>query len=142
MEEKILVLYKQLFLFVIGGSLYYMIEILYRGYSHWTMFMAGGIIFVFAGYQGRAHSYEYPFWKEVLHVWLFALGVEFFCGCLVNLGLGWNVWDYSDLPLNLLGQVCLPFALLFLPLCAAAIVLDNYICYWLFHDKKPTYKIF
>lgn len=142
MEEKIPVLYKQLFLFVFGGSLYYMIEILYRGYSHWTMLMAGGIIFLFAGYQGHMHSGDYPFWKKTLNVWLFALYVEFSMGCLVNLRLGWNVWDYSDLPFNILGQVCLPFALMFLPLCAAAIIVDDYICYWLFQDKKPTYKIF
>ena len=50
MEKNLLIPYKQLFLFVLGGSLYYMIEILYRGYSHWTMFMAGGIIFLFAGF--------------------------------------------------------------------------------------------
>ena len=71
-----------------------------------------------------------------------ALCIEFSTGCLVNLRLGWNVWDYSNLPFNLFGQVCLPFALMFLPLCAAAIILDNYICYWLFQDKKPKYKIF
>ena len=142
MEKNLLIPYKQLFLFVLGGSLYYMIEILYRGYSHWTRFMAGGIIFLFAGYQSHSHSSDYPFWKETLHVWLFALCIEFSTGCLVNLRLGWNVWDYSNLPFNLFGQVCLPFALMFLPLCAAAIILDNYICYWLFQDKKPKYKIF
>mgnify|MGYP007072511315 FL=1 len=30
-------------LFLIGGALYYCIEILWRGHSHWTMAVVGGI---------------------------------------------------------------------------------------------------
>ena len=32
--------------------------------------------------------------------------VEYFTGVLVNLRLGWNVWNYADRPLNVLGQIC------------------------------------
>lgn len=135
-------LYKHFFLFIIGGSLYYSIEILFRGYSHWTMLLAGGLIFLYADHQNELRPQNYPFWKQVLKVWGLALSIEFFTGCIVNLRLGWRVWDYSNLPMNILGQVCLPFALLFLPLCAAAIILDDYLCYWIFHEKKPRYKWF
>ena len=42
--------------------------------------------------------------------------VEFETGLLVNLTLGWGVWDYSDMPLNLMGQICPAFTLAWLAL--------------------------
>lgn len=35
--------------------------------------------------------------------------VEFIVGCIVNLQFKMRVWDYSALPFNLLGQICLRF---------------------------------
>lgn len=40
---------RPLILFGIGGILYYFIEIIWRGYSHWTMFLLGGICFLLVG---------------------------------------------------------------------------------------------
>ena len=40
---------KYLFLFNVGGLLYILIELIWRGRSHWTMFLLGGICFVFLG---------------------------------------------------------------------------------------------
>ena len=31
-----------LFLLVVGGTLYYGFEMIFRGFSHWTMFLLGG----------------------------------------------------------------------------------------------------
>ena len=52
--------------------------------------------------------------------------VELICGCLVNLTFHWDVWDYSHLPLNFLGQICLPFTLLWMGLCFPVCA----ICSW------------
>lgn len=65
--------------------------------------------------------------------------VEFVSGCIINLWLGWAVWDYSNMPLNLLGQICLPFSLLWVLISAVAIVFDDYIRYYLFGEEKPNY---
>lgn len=132
---------KLLFLFLIGGSAYYLIEVLYRGYSHYSMFILGGICFVFAGLQNEYIEWEYPFWKQVLRTEAFVLIGEFITGCIVNLWLGMNVWDYSNMPFNLLGQVSLLYAILFIPLCALAIILDDYIRYWFFREEKPHYNL-
>lgn len=134
-------LLKYLCLFMIGGLIYYTSEVLWRGYSHWTMFVLGGLCFIFSGEQNEYVSWDYPFWKQVLRTEIFVLVAEFITGCIVNLWLGWDVWDYSNLPLNILGQTCPQFALLFLPLCIIAIVLDDYIRYWFFHEEKPHYKL-
>lgn len=140
--KKIQLLLKHIFLFLIGGGIYYGVEILWRGYSHWTMFGLGGICFVFAGFQNECISWERPFWKQVLGTEIFVLISEFLTGCIVNLWLKWNVWDYSNLPGNILGQTSWQFAILFMPLCIVAIILDDYIRYWIFKEEKPRYKLF
>ena len=66
-------------------------------------------------------------------------GYEFATGLMVNLILRLRVWDYSDMPFNIKGQVCLPFMLvwfIFTPLC---IILDDIIRYALFCGKIPPY---
>ena len=135
-------LFKYFILFLIGGFLYYTIEILWRGYAHWTMFILGGICFIFAGIQNEYTSWEEPLWKQVIKVDGFVLIAEFITGCILNLWLGLNIWDYSNLKFNILGQSSLLFAVLFLPLCLIAIVLDDYIRYWFFKEEKPRYKLF
>lgn len=132
---------KYIFLFIIGGATYYMVEILWRGYSHWTMFILGGICFLFAGIQNEYIEWEYPLWRQVLNVDVFVIISEFITGCIVNLYFHWNVWDYSNLPFNILGQSCPQFALLFMPICLFAIVLDDYVRYFIFHEDKPHYKL-
>ena len=134
--------FKNQLLFCYGGFLYYLVEVLWRGYSHWSMYMLGGLCFLYAGVQNEFTSWEQPLWLQVLKVDIFVLISEFLTGCVVNLWLGWNVWDYSSLPFNILGQSCPQFALLFLPLCLLAIVLDDYIRYYAFKEEKPYYKIF
>lgn len=135
-------IFKYCMLFILGGFLYYNIEILWRGYSHWTMFILGGICFIYAGIQNEYTSWEEPLWKQVLKVDAFVLIAEFITGCIVNLWFGLNIWDYSNLKFNVLGQSSLLFAVLFLPLCLVAIVLDDYVRYWFFKEEKPRYRLF
>lgn len=139
---KLYLLLKYLYLFYLGGHLYCLIEIAFRGKTHWTMFIVGGICFIYAGIQNERTSWDYPLWKQILRVETFVLTLEFISGCIVNLWLGWNVWNYDSMPLNLLGQICLPFALLFLPICAAAIILDDYLRWAIFNEEKPKYRLF
>lgn len=142
MKKMLKLLSKYLYLFYIGGSIYYLIENLWRGYSHWTMFVLGGIAFLFCGLINEFTSWDYPLWKQVLRADTFVIAAEFITGCIVNLWLGWNVWDYSDMKFNVLGQSCPQFALLFIPLCLAAIVLDDYIRYFFFGEEEPRYKLY
>ena len=51
---------------------------------------------------------------------LLITALEFTVGVADNLVMGWNVWDYSDMPLNLYGQICLPFTGLWFLLCIPA----------------------
>lgn len=82
-----------------------------------------------------------PLWKQIGIGEIVVLALEFITGCIVNIWLGWNIWDYSSLPFNILGQICLPFAILWIPLILVVIVLDDYLRYWWFDEEKPHYKL-
>lgn len=132
-------LLKYVFLWLIGGGIYYGIEILYRGYSHYTMFILGGACFILIGLINEIMSWgTYIEWQILIGLTC-VLVLEFLVGCAVNLWLGMGVWDYSNLPFNILGQICLPFALLWIPLVTLAIFLDDYIRYYILKEEKPRY---
>ena len=68
--------------------------------------------------------------------------MEFIAGCILNLWLGLNVWSYADMPYNILGQVCLPYMILWFFLSPVCIITDDYMRYAFFDEEKPHYKIF
>lgn len=133
---------KETVLALCGGCLYVLLELLWRGFSHWTMFLLGGACFALIGLLNEVIPWEMPL---VLQGVIGSLGIvtplEFLTGCVVNLGLGWGVWDYTDMPLNLLGQVCLPFALLWVPVAMAAVVLDDLLRWKFFGEECPHYTL-
>ena len=127
-------------LLVIGGSIYVTMEILFRGYSHISMFIVGGLCLCLIGVLNEFYKWDmYIEWQVLIGVGII-LTLEFISGCIVNLWLNLNVWDYSNMPLNLLGQICLPFALLWIPLAFLAILLDDYLRYNWFGEEKPRYR--
>lgn len=133
---------KYLFLFIIGGVVYYSMEMLFRGYSHYSMVILGGICFIACGLLNELLSWD----TSLLLQGLIGSGIitvlEFLTGVLVNMVLHLNVWDYSNMPLNVLGQICLPFSLLWVIIAIGAIILDDYIRYCFFDEEKPRYKLF
>lgn len=125
-----------------GGLIYVLIEMLWRGYSHWTMFIVGGICFVLIGAINEIFTFDMSLILQMAVSSILITGVEFISGCIINRWLGWNVWDYSDMPFNIIGQVCLPYMGLWFLLSAVGIVLDDYLRYWWFGEEKPHYKLF
>ena len=57
---------KYLFLFDVGGLLYVLIELIWRGHSHWTMFILGGLCFIYLGLINEVLPWEMPLWKQIL----------------------------------------------------------------------------
>lgn len=104
-------LLKYFSLLVIGGSIYYMIELLYRSYSHWTMFILGGS-FICLGLINELLTWSTSIINQIILGSCIITVLEFITGCIVNLWLGWNVWNYSNLPFNILGQICPQFFIL------------------------------
>jgi len=133
---------KLLFLFVAGGLLYNLLELFYRGWTHWTMFFLGGLCFACLGAINEVILWNMPLWQQVIIGASIISALEFVTGCIVNLWLGWGVWDYSKMPGNILGQVCPQYFGLWLLVALAGIILDDYLRYWWFDEEKPRYKLF
>lgn len=117
------------------------LELVWRGHSHWTMFFLGGICFALLGAINEAIPWEMPLWKQMLIGATIITILEFMTGCIVNLWLGWNVWDYSEMPFNVLGQICLPYILLWMLVSLAGIILDDWLRHWMFDEERPRYYL-
>ncbi len=135
------VICKYMTLLLIGGGLYVLVELIWRGRSHWTMFLLGGVCFVALGLINEIIPWDMPLWQQIIIGANIITALEFLTGCIVNLWLGWDVWDYSMLSGNILGQICPQFFLLWLPVALIAIVLDDWFRYWWFGEERPHYKM-
>lgn len=132
---------KYLFLFWFGGATYVALEVIWRGYSHWTMLLLAGILFIIIGLLNEIWSWNLKFRYQVLISTAIATILELFTGLIVNVCLGWNVWDYSNVPFNFLGQICLPYTFLWIALSAVAIILDDVLRWKFFGEEKPHYTL-
>lgn len=130
---------KYLVLFCIGGISYLLIEILYRGHTHWTMGILGGLCFLLIGLINNIFSFNLSFILQMFISAIIITILEFLSGLLLNVYLGLNIWDYSHLPFNIMGQICLPFFIIWFFLSPIAIVADDFIRWKFFHEPKPHY---
>ena len=97
--------------FALGGGVYVGLELLWRRRSHVSMFAAGGICFLLLV---KIRQLTLPPMAKPLVGAAAITGVELGTGLLVN--RDHHVWDYSNVPLNYRGQICLPFSLLWIPI--------------------------
>ena len=68
-----------------GGLLYIILEMAWRGRSHWTMFLLGGICFVALGLINEVLPWDMPLWQQILTGACIVTALEFLTGCIVNL---------------------------------------------------------
>ena len=132
---------KYAFLLWFGGSFYVTLEVLYRQYSHVSMLILAGLVFIIVDLLNEIWSWELQLiWQILIGAAIATLG-EFVTGCIVNLWLELNVWDYSSLPFNLYGQICPQFTLIWIPIILLAIVLGDVIRWRFFNEERPRYWI-
>ncbi len=125
----------------IGGSTYVLLELIFRGYSHFSMFLLGGVMFLLIGGMNNWLPWSMSLVRQCFLGMLAITAAEFVSGCVLNLWLGLAIWDYSNMPYNLLGQICLPFMGVWFLLSGVAIILDDWLRYWMFGEERPKYKI-
>lgn len=131
---------KAVTLWLWGGFLYYVIEVLWRGYSHFSMFFVGGLCFYFVGEINNIFPWSLGLlWQSLIGAAIIT-ATELISGLILNVWLGLGIWDYSDVPLNFLGQICLPFSAMWVILAGVAVCLDDYLRWRLFGEDKPHYK--
>lgn len=132
---------EHLVMFFIMGALYVCVEFAYRGYSHWTMILVGGLAgFVIGELNCRHFSWDMAVLSQCIIGSIITTIIEFVSGCIINLWLGWNVWDYSLLPYNALGQICLLFSVFWIVISFPTILLDDWLRFKLFGEEIEGYK--
>ena len=113
-------------LFVFGALGYGILELLWRGHTHWTMLFAGGTCLLLY-YKLCADGMHIPLFVKCFLGAMLITSVELIFGTAFNVFMGMDVWDYSNLPLHFHGQICLPFFVLWFFLCMPLTVLCNKI---------------
>lgn len=135
-------LVKFLILLSSGGLIYVLIEFLYRGRSHWSMFLVGGICFVLIGGLNNWFPWNWSILRQMGISAAIVTAVEFVSGILLNMVLNLDVWDYSNMPFNIYGQICLPFTVIWFFLSFLAIVADDFLRWLCFGERFPEYHLF
>ena len=98
-----------LILFFIGGCIYYSLEIVWRGHSHWSMFILGGVCLIAVGLINEILPWTTFIEEQILIGTGVITLLEFIAGLILNIWLDLGIWNYSDIPLNFMGQICIPF---------------------------------
>lgn len=96
---------ENLLIFTLGGALYGLIELIWRKYTHWTMVLTGGFCFLVL-YRIFTVRKKLSIVKKCLIGSAVITAVELVAGFIVNIRLKLNVWDYSNMKINLCGQIC------------------------------------
>ena len=123
-------------LFAIGALVYGFLEVAGRGYTHITMGLLGGIsmVAIHISNDGRREGLNY--FLQIGIITLFITSIEFIAGEILNVRLDMNIWDYSDMPLNIDGQICLPFVAIWAVLSAIGIAFDDFLRWKMFGEDR------
>lgn len=115
-------------LFLIGAVFYGGIEVVWRGNTHFTMCIAGGISAIILGFINLKMK-DWLFIYKVMVGSIAITLIELVFGIVFNVILKQNIWDYSHLKFNFLGQICILFTVVWGFICVAALpITQKVIC--------------
>lgn len=125
MNRKKCYICKESIIFLLFGLIYCEIELLYRGHTHWTMFIVGGLCGLLIGLINEITP-KMNIWLQMFLGSIIVTLIEFISGYILNIKLGLGIWNYSKLPFNFMGQIDLIFTIAWFFLSYAAIYLDDF----------------
>lgn len=103
-------------MFSVGALGYCTIELIWRQHTHWSMGLAGGVCLIgLREVERRMKNRKLS--TQCLAGSALITSVELLTGLWVNRVMGWAVWDYSNMPLNVMGQICPLYSGLWFLLC-------------------------
>lgn len=129
------------------GTVYFFLEVAWktlRGRPEtisWTMLALAILLAVPLERCGAELPWKTPLWLQGLACGSAITAVEFVVGLVLNIWLGMGVWDYSGLPFNLMGQICLPFWALWVVGSVPAIVILDWLRYAVEGGERPNYTL-
>lgn len=137
-------IYKSVVLFLTGFCLYITIEVLFRGYSYPLMGLCGGTAFVLIDKINDKISWDIDILIQGLIGSAIITLFELIIGEISLRGYLPMMWDYSNLPFNYKGIICLPFSIAWIGISMIAVILADAINYYMLgeNEQVPYYKLF
>lgn len=134
---------RKLILFLVGFCLYITLEVCFRGYSFVLMGICGGIIFILLDCINEVLPWD----TDILIQGSIGSAMITLTELVVGEGLKYlglpQMWDYSNLPINFDGVICLPYSLLWVLISIVGIIVADAINYYVFKIMPvPYYKLF
>ena len=125
--------------------MYFLLEVAWKTFSghperiHWSMLVVAIILSLALERGGAQCPWEWSLPLQALVCTVLITDVEFVAGLILNVWLGLGIWDYSNLPLNFMGQICLWYSALWYVLSLVFIPVFDYLRYWVVGGEKPRY---
>lgn len=141
-KRRWIALFHEFVLFVFGGVIYNLVELLWRSRTAFSMFIVGGLCFLLVGALNEFFPWEMPLCSQMFLSMVGVTAIELVSGIYLNIIGNFNVWDYSHMPYNLCGQICLIFSVAWFFLSLVAIFIDDWLREIFFDEKRPKYTWF
>ena len=122
-------------LYALGAIGYMFIEIIWRGRTHWTMGILGGVCILMIYFI--EHRFLFSVFVKALMSAALVTAAELATGLMVNDLLGLSVWDYSGMKYNIAGQISLVYSLLWYFLCIPVHILCRILKHHIFDAFSP-----
>lgn len=124
-----------------GGIVYYFAEILFRGFSHFSMLICGGLCFLLVGNIGNLilnskDNIIISIIKIMLIGTMIITTLEYITGMIVNVKYNLKVWDYSDMKYNVNGQICLLYSFFWALISLICVYVYNVMEEYLFKKNQ------
>lgn len=132
-------------LWFFGGTLYFLIEVAYKTLTghperiSWTMLVVAILLTVPVERAGAELPWSCPLWLQALCCSALVTAVELVSGLFLNLWLGLDIWDYTGLPGNFLGQICPQYSAVWWVLCLVFIPAFDWLRWTVEGGDRPTY---
>lgn len=131
-------LYRLAVLWLVLGMCYATVELLWRGVTYSPMIAVGGLCGLCIGLLNQHPVFcDRHIWQQCFIGTVITLAIEYTSGYILNIRLGLNIWNYSKMPLNINGQICLLYAVLWFFLMPFAIYVDDWLRWKLFDEPQP-----
>lgn len=134
-------------LWVWGGTIYFILEVIWKVFTtperiSWTMLVIAIILSIPLERCGAELPWEMPLALQSLICTCVVTVTELAAGIVLNILLKLDIWDYSALWGNFMGQICPLYTVIWYVLCFAFIPIFDLIRWSIEGGEKPTYKLF
>ena len=130
-----------------GGTVYFLLEVAFKTITghperiSWTMLVVAILLTIPVERAGEQLPWAVPLWLQALVCAALVTAVELAAGCVINLWLGWDVWDYTAMPGNILGQICPQYSAIWWVLCLVFIPMVDWLRWAVEGGVRPRYTI-